>query len=87
MNLIKLQHEDKLQVHEQSMAFRCGQNIHIVKCEVQNTKVIPKDINESTCANTKSRILKVIKITKSRNREKHSKSTKTILKIEKKTIF
>ena len=60
------------------MAFRCGQNIHIVKYEVQNTKVIPKDINESTCANTKSRILKVIKIAKSRNREKHSKSTKTI---------
>ena len=53
-----------------------------LKYEVQNTNVIPKGINESTCANTKSRILKVIEITKFRNREKYSKPTKTIFEIE-----
>ena len=40
------------------MAFRCGQNIHIIKYEMENTDNLPKGVNESNCINTKSRILK-----------------------------
>ena len=40
------------------MAFRCGQNIHSIKYEIENTKNLPNGVNESICANTKSRILK-----------------------------
>ena len=40
------------------MAFLCGQNIHIIKYEMENTNNLPKGINESNCINTKSRILK-----------------------------
>ena len=41
-----------------TMAFRCGQNIHIIKYEMENTNNLPKTVNESNCINTKSRILK-----------------------------
>ena len=40
------------------MAFRCGQIIHIIKYEMENTKNLPNGVNESNCTNTKSRILK-----------------------------
>ena len=40
------------------MAFRCGQNIHITKSEMENTNILPKGVNVSNCINTKSRILK-----------------------------
>ena len=40
------------------MAFRCGQNNHIIKYEMENTNILPKGVNESSCINTKSRILK-----------------------------
>ena len=40
-----------------SMAFRCGQNIHIIKYEMENTNILPKGVNESNCINTKSRFL------------------------------
>ena len=41
-----------------SMAFRCGQNIHIIKYEMENTNNLSKGVNGSICINTKSRILK-----------------------------
>ena len=40
------------------MVFLCGQNIHILKYEMENTNNLPKGVNESNCINTKSRILK-----------------------------
>ena len=42
------------------MAFRCGQNIHIIKYEMENTKNLPNGANESNCRNTKKSI-KIIK--------------------------
>ena len=39
------------------MAFRCGQNIHIIKYEMEN-KHSSERSNVSSCINTKSRILK-----------------------------
>ena len=36
------------------MAFRCRQNIHIIKYEIKNTNIIPKGVNESNCINTKA---------------------------------
>ena len=59
------------QIHntELSMAFRCGHNIHIIKYEIENTNIIPKGVNESNCINTKSKMLKSIKITTIRGRD------------------
>ena len=39
------------------MVFRWGQNIHIIKYEMENTKNLPNGVDESNCTNTKSRIL------------------------------
>ena len=41
-----------------NMTFRCRQNIHIIKYEMENSNNLPKGVKESNCINTKSRILK-----------------------------
>ena len=33
--------------HFSSMAFCCGQNIHIIKYEIENTNILQKGVNES----------------------------------------
>ena len=35
-----------------ALAFRCGQNTHSIKYEIENTNIIPKGVNESNCINT-----------------------------------
>ena len=37
------------------MAFRCGQNIHIIKYEIENTNILSKGVNEFNFMDTKSR--------------------------------
>lgn len=51
-------------------AFRCGQNIHSIKYEIENTNIILKGVNESNCINSNSKMLeRSIKITKIPGRE------------------
>ena len=66
------------------MAFRCGQNIHITKSEMENTNILPKGVNVFNCINTKSRIQKKpIKITKFEVEKKlNMKSTEIKIELE-----
>ena len=47
-----------IEVIRVGMAFSCGQNIHIIKYEMENTNIRPNGVNASNCINTKPRILK-----------------------------
>ena len=43
------------------MAFRCEQNIHIIKNEMENTNNLPKGVNESNCIDNSRKCIKIIK--------------------------
>ena len=38
--------------HLLSVAFCCGQKIHIIKYEIKNTNILQEGVNESNCTNT-----------------------------------
>lgn len=43
--------------HLLSMAFCCGQKIHIIKYEIKNTNILQEGVNESNCTNTQKSAL------------------------------